>query len=80
METQGERQPEEQGKADSTSGEPSRPRFASRRDFLLYTIVRIHRTRRYWLIPVLFVLVILGLILNLFTGYNVLPAIYSLIP
>jgi len=79
METSEERRPEEHEEVKEGPDDKPGPPFASRRDFLLYTIVRIHRTRRYWLIPVLFLLVILGLILNLFTGYNVLPAIYSLI-
>lgn len=55
-------------------------RFTSRSEMFLYAMLRIRQTRRYWLIPVLLLLALLGLFLNLFTGYNVLPAIYSLIP
>lgn len=56
------------------------PVFESRRDMFLYLWIRIRTTRRYWLIPVLLLVVLGGLLLNLFTGHNVLPAIYSLIP
>jgi len=56
------------------------PVFESRKDLFLYLWIRIRTTRRYWLIPVLLLVVLGGLLLNLFTGHNVLPAIYSLIP
>ncbi len=63
---------------------PGRPdgrmAFASRWDLFLYMFLRIRETRRYWLIPVLLFVGLLGLMVNLFTGHNVLPAIYSLIP
>lgn len=50
------------------------------RDLFLYGYLRIKETRKWWLLPVLLCLIVIGLFLNLFTGYNVLPAIYSLIP
>lgn len=58
----------------------ARRRFNSRREFASYAWFRIVQTRRYWLLPVLFLIVCGSLLLNVFTGYNVLPAVYSLIP
>ncbi len=55
-------------------------RFKNKRELFWYAFMRIRETRKWWLIPVLVLLVIGGFFLNLFTGYNVLPAIYSLIP
>lgn len=55
-------------------------RFGSAREFYAWAAGRIWATGRIWLFPVLLVLMIVGLFLNVFTGYNVLPAIYSLIP
>jgi len=55
-------------------------KFHNRREMFMYLYLRIKETRKWWLLPVLVLLVILGFFLNLFTGYNVLPAIYSLIP
>lgn len=54
--------------------------FESNRKLFWYAYLRIRETRRYWLLPVLLFLIVIGFFLNLFTGYNVLPAIYSLIP
>jgi len=75
----------EQGAPEAGPGlPPGRPDgrmvFASRWDLFLYMFLRIRETRRYWLIPVLLFVGLLGLMVNLFTGHNVLPAIYSLIP
>ena len=56
------------------------PRFQSRQEFAAYAWFRIVETRRYWLLPVLALILVGSLVLNVFTGYNVLPAIYSLIP
>jgi hypothetical protein len=61
-------------------GKPPVPRFKNRREMLYFALWRIHQTRRYWLLPVLVLVAVLGLLVNVFTGYNVLPAIYSLIP
>jgi len=55
-------------------------RFKNKRELFWYAFMRIRETRKWWLIPVLVLLVIGGFFLNLFIGYNVLPAIYSLIP
>lgn len=55
-------------------------KFESRREMFYYAFLRIKETRRYWLLPVLALLVLIGFFLNIFAGYNVLPAIYSLIP
>jgi hypothetical protein len=70
------------GQGIETAGErPGLPaRFRNRRDLLIYAYLRIRQTRRYWLLPVLGLVALIGLFLNLFTGHNVLPAIYSLIP
>ena len=54
--------------------------FRNRREFALYAWLRIVQTRRYWLLPVLAFILLTSMLLNVFTGYNVLPAIYSLIP
>jgi NADPH:quinone reductase-like Zn-dependent oxidoreductase len=54
--------------------------FRNRREFAAYAWFRIVQTRRYWLLPVLALVLAASLLLNVFTGYNVLPAIYSLIP
>lgn len=61
-------------------GPPQALVFENRKDMVLYMWLRIRETRRYWLIPVLAFVGLVGLLLNLFTGHNVLPAIYSLIP
>ena len=63
---------------DDQSSQPRR--FHNRREMFTYAYLRIRETRKWWLLPVLFLLMLIGLFLNLFTGYNVLPAIYSLIP
>lgn|GEM_PF-4434132 len=55
-------------------------RFNNKRELFWYAFLRIRETRKWWLIPVLVLLILGGFFLNLFTGYNVLPAIYSLIP
>lgn len=59
---------------------PAGARFKNRREFAAYAWFRIVDTRRFWLLPVLLVILMASLVLNVFTGYNVLPAIYSLIP
>ena len=50
------------------------------KDLFIFSCYRIRQTRRYWLLPALILLMLMGFFLNIFTGYNVLPAIYSLIP
>jgi len=64
----------------SKEAAPTVPGFRSRRELFFFAFHRIRETRRYWLVPVLLFLIGVGLFLNLFTRYNVLPAIYSLIP
>ena len=41
---------------------------------------RIKETRKYWLLPLVVLIILVGLFINLFTGHNVQPAIYNLIP
>jgi hypothetical protein len=65
------------GEATSPAG---RPRFHSQREMLLYLFTRIRNTGRWWLLPLLGLAALLGVLLNVFAGHNVLPAIYSLIP
>lgn len=65
--------------ADTNAGQ-TLTAVTNRREFFLYGLMRIHQTRRYWLLPALMAIAAFGLIVNLFTGYNALPAIYSLIP
>ncbi len=60
--------------------ENNNKRFKNRKELFWYAFMRIKETRKWWLLPVLILLVVFGFFLNLFTGYNVLPAIYSLIP
>ncbi|MBM4387693.1 MAG: hypothetical protein FJ088_08135 [Deltaproteobacteria bacterium] len=64
----------------SEKNDSSLPSFRNKREFIWYALVRIHQTRRYWLLAVLALVVTFGFFINLFTGYNILPAIYSLIP
>jgi hypothetical protein len=54
--------------------------FDSTLDLYRYLLQRLWVTGRFWLLPVLVLIFILGFFLNLFTGLNVLPAIYSLVP
>ena len=63
----------------TNQGKPAK-RFKNKRELFWYAFLRIKETRKWWLIPVLVLLILGGFFLNLFTGYNVLPAIYSLIP
>jgi Family of unknown function (DUF5989) len=71
---------EHDNKTDDRQKKSARPVIKNRRDFFLYAYLRIKQTRKWWLLPVLVLLMIIGIFLNMFTGYNVLPAIYSLIP
>ncbi|MHA1569381.1 MAG: DUF5989 family protein [Alphaproteobacteria bacterium] len=67
-------------KTDEEKSPAGPPQFTSRRELFLYAYIRIKETRKWWLLPILIVLVIIGMFINVFTGNSVLPAIYSLIP
>ncbi len=53
--------------------------FASNAALFRYILQRLWVTGRFWLLPVVLLVFVLGVFLNLFTGMNV-PAIYSLVP
>ena len=68
-----------------TPGEPptrkaERASFKSRWEFFAYAYARIVQSGKWWLLPVLLALMIVGVVLNMFTSYNILPAVYSLFP
>ena len=55
-------------------------KVGNRKELFLYSYLRIKQTRKWWLLPILMLILLFGIFLNVFTGYNVLPAIYSFIP
>jgi hypothetical protein len=59
---------------------PIEQEFGSTLDLYRYILNRLWVTGRFWLLPAIVVVFVLGFFLNLFTGLNVLPAIYSLVP
>lgn len=55
------------------------PRFKNNRELLLYLFVQIRHTRKWFLLPILLLLAIIGLFVSLTTGNSsILPAIYAL--
>jgi len=69
--------PQEQSQG---TGQGRIQKFRNQWQLFLFALTRIRETRKWWLLPVLLLLVIFGLFLNLFTGYNILPAIYGFVP
>ncbi len=57
---------------------PELPEFKSNRELLLFLFVLIRENRKWWLLPVLFVLAILGIFVSLTGNTSLLPAIYAL--
>ena len=75
---------QDQGASAVTTSErelaPDRPHFENRRQMVAYLFMRVRETNKLWLLPILLLVMLFGSILNIFSGPNVLPAIYSLIP
>lgn len=68
--TENESQPNE--------GQGQSPQFKNNRELLLYLFVIIRENRKWWLLPMLLVLAILGLFVSLTGNTSLLPAIYAL--
>ncbi|MDD5355131.1 MAG: DUF5989 family protein [Candidatus Omnitrophica bacterium] len=56
----------------------SKTRFKSNKDLLILLFVLIKNNKKWFLLPILFVLVVLSLFVNLTGNQSVLPAIYAL--
>lgn len=54
------------------------PEFQNNREVLIYLYIMIKENRKWWLLPLLFVLAILGLFASLTGNASLLPAIYAL--
>ncbi len=63
---------------DISRNPPELPEFKSNRELLLFLFVLIRENRKWWLLPVLFVLAILGIFVSLTGNTSLLPAIYAL--
>jgi len=51
-------------------------KFETNKDLLLYIWLRIKTTRKWWLLPLLFLLIILSIFVSLTGSQSVLPSIY----
>lgn len=56
----------------------NRPEIKNNADLLLYLLVRIKTTGKWWLLPLLIVLAFLSIFVSLTGNTAVLPAIYAL--
>lgn len=54
------------------------PKFESNRDLLLFLLILIKENKKWWLLPWILVLAILGLFVGLTGNQSILPAIYAL--
>ena len=54
------------------------PEFRSNREVLLFLFLMIRENKKWWLLPMLFVLAILCLFVGLTGNSSILPAIYAL--
>lgn len=52
--------------------------FKSSRELLWHLFLLIMANKKWWLLPLLFILILLSLFVNLTGNHAVLPAIYSL--
>ncbi len=53
-------------------------RFKNNKDLLIELYVLIRENKKWWLLPLLFVLAFLGLFVSLTGNQSILPAIYAL--
>jgi len=60
------------------TGREDMPEISSNRDLLIYLFLQIKRHRKWWLLPLLFVLAFLALFVSLTGNSSILPAIYAL--
>ena len=56
--------------------QPQTPRFKSNREFLSWLYARIRARKKWWLLPLLLLLYLLGSLFNLPGKESVLPALY----
>ncbi len=54
------------------------PKFTSNRELLLFLFLMIRENKKWWLLPLLFVLTILSMFVSLTGNASILPAIYAL--
>ncbi len=54
------------------------PKFKNNRELLLFLFIAIKENRKWWLLPLLFVLAILSVFVSLTGNTTLLPAIYAL--
>lgn len=52
--------------------------FQTNKDIIIKLFVLIKTTKKWWLLPMLLVLAVLGLFVSLTGNHSVLPAIYAL--
>jgi len=60
------------------NNEERKPKIKSNIDLLIYLFVLIKSNKKYWLLPLLFVLAFLSLFVSLTGNHSILPAIYAL--
>ncbi len=60
------------------AGSRDLPEFKNNRDLLVFLFIMIRENRKWWLIPMLLVLAVLGLFMSLTGNASLLPAIYAL--
>ncbi len=53
------------------------PQMNSNKDLLIYLFLLIKENKKWWLLPLLFVLALLGLFVGLTGNQSILPAIYA---
>ncbi|MCL4234587.1 MAG: hypothetical protein KJ042_08715 [Deltaproteobacteria bacterium] len=73
-------EPESKPNATTTTGAEGRemPKLTSNRELLLFLFLMIRENKKWWLLPLLFVLSILSMFVSLTGNASILPAIYAL--
>lgn len=73
-------EPREKPESNEPTGAGGRelPKFESNRELLLFLFLMIRENRKWWLLPLLFVLSILSMFVSLTGNASILPAIYAL--
>lgn len=70
--------PPDQAPAPAIEPQAALPRFEKNRDLLWFMLVLLVQNKKWWLIPMWFLLALLGLFVSLTGNTSILPAIYAL--
>lgn len=68
----------EEEQKEPEKNDESLPSFKNNRELLLFLFVLIKENKKWWLLPMLLVLGVLGVFVSLTGNTSILPAIYAL--